>query len=84
MYYRLDPGDVDDFVRGRGVIYELMNQHEDVPSDKWPEDETSPEYEFCLFAREFNLLAGTSMPIPQPGKLQRLAAIIRENTLSCA
>ena len=63
MYYRLDPDDMDDFVRGRGIIYELMNGHEGVPDDKWPTDDTSPEYEFCFFAREFHRLAGTSMPI---------------------
>jgi hypothetical protein len=83
MYYRLDPSDVDDFVRGRGILHQLM-ANEQASDYKWPEKETSAEYEFCLFARAFGKLAGTSVPIPQSDKLQRLAAIIRENTLSGA
>ena len=81
MYYRLDPHHMDDFVRGRGLLYGLMSGRDASDEEKWPGGEASPEYEFCHFAREFHELAGTSVPIPRPDNLQRLAALIREKTL---
>ncbi len=82
MYYRLDPNDMADFIRGRGNIFKLMNDRETVEEKDWSEDPASPMYEFCRFACDFNKTDNTRLTLPDTQHLQKLAAIIRENTFT--
>lgn len=77
MYYRLDPDHLDEFIRGRGIIHDLMKNPGSVQSDKWG---NWPLREFCQFADRFGASTGTSMQLPQAEHLFRLASVIRENS----
>lgn len=78
MYYRLAPDDLDDFIRGRGIIYDLMRKVE-VRPETWG---TGPMREFCQYAARFGETVDSGMQLPQPEILARLASVIRENTLT--
>lgn len=78
MYYRLDPDELDDFIRGRGNIFELMRKSQ-VKSEDWG---TGPKREFCQYAARFGETVGAGMQIPSPQILVDLASIIRENTFT--
>jgi len=77
MYYRLDPDHLDEFVRGRGIIHDLIKSPGSIPSDKWG---NWPLREFCQFADRFGASTGTSMQLLSPEHLFRLASVIRENS----
>lgn len=77
MYYRLNPDHLDDFVRGRGVIYELMKNPGSVQSDKWG---TGPFREFCQYADRFGASARSSLQILRIDHLLVLTSIVREST----
>ncbi len=77
MYYRLDPNHLDEFVRGRGIIHNLMKNPGSVPSDKWG---NGPLREFCQYADRFGASTGASMQLPQTEHLFRLTSVIRENS----
>jgi hypothetical protein len=79
MYYRLDPDCLDEFVRGRGNIYELMKNPGSVNSDKWG---TGPMREFCKYADNFGASAGTTIQLPNSETLTALVSVIRENAFS--
>ena len=78
MYYRLDPDELDDFIRGRGSIFELMRKSQ-VESEDWG---TGPKREFCQYAARFGETVGAGMQLPSPQILADLASIIRENTFT--
>lgn len=77
MYYRLDPDHLDEFIRGRGIIHDLMKNPGSVQPDKWG---NWPLREFCQFADRFGASTGESMQLPQAEHLFRLASVIRENS----
>jgi hypothetical protein len=79
MYYRLDPDHLDEFVRGRGIIHDLMKNPGSKPSVEWG---SWPLREFCQYADRFGASTGTSMQIPQTEHLFRLASVIRENSFN--
>lgn len=62
MYYRLDPDELDDFIRGRGSIFELMRKSQ-VKSEDWG---TGPKREFCQYAARFGETVGAGMQLPSP------------------
>ncbi|MEM4204764.1 MAG: hypothetical protein QXS54_11900, partial [Candidatus Methanomethylicaceae archaeon] len=77
MYYRLDPDHLDEFIRGRGIIHDLIKSPGSIPSDRWG---SWPLREFCQYAGRFGASTGTSMQLPQTEHLFRLASVIRENS----
>ncbi|OAN46282.1 hypothetical protein A6A03_12955 [Chloroflexus islandicus] len=77
MYYRLNPDHLDDFVRGRGTIYELMKNPGSVQSGQWG---NGPFREFCQYADRFGASAGSSLQILRVEHLLVLASIVREST----
>jgi len=79
MYYRLDPEHLDEFVQGRGVIHNLMNNPGSVRSEEWG---TGPLREFCQYAARFGASTGTSMQLPTTEHLFSLVSVIRENTFA--
>lgn len=80
MYYRLDPDDLADFVRARGNIYRIMSNHETYKEENWDVSLTSPKWEFYMFARDFSITK--TMQLPRVEELQKLAAVVHENTLT--
>lgn len=76
MYYKLEPDEMAEFVRGRGEIYELLRNPTAVDSSHWGD---GPLREFCQYASHFGSVAGTSMQLPSPAMMHQLAAIVREN-----
>lgn len=77
MYYRLNPDHLDEFVRGRGVIYDLMKNPGSVQSDKWG---TGPLREFCQYADRFGATAGAGLQTLREDHLRVLTSIVREST----
>jgi hypothetical protein len=81
IYYRLEPHHLDDFVRGRGVLFELMRNPTSVGPEGWG---TGPLYEFCSFSGGFAARSRESMQVPDPKILFSLAQVLRENTVGRA
>jgi hypothetical protein len=79
MYYRLEPDHLDEFVRGRGIIYDLISHRSPVPSEKWG---SWPLREFCQFADRFGASAGETMRPPKTEHLFKLVSVIRENSFT--
>lgn len=78
IYYRLEPSRLDDFVRGRGPLYELMRNPKSVPAEMWGD---GPMYEFCSFTYDFASRSRQSMQVPDPSILFALAQVLRENAV---
>lgn len=72
LYYRLEPDYLADFVRRKGIIYELMKRSGTAASESWGRP---PLYEFCEFANSF----GSNVEIPDSDALGGLAATILGN-----
>ncbi|WP_322493500.1 hypothetical protein [Chloroflexus sp.] len=77
MYYQLNSDHLDEFVRGRGTIHELMKNLGSVQSDKCG---TGPFREFCQYADRFGASAGSSLQILRVDYLLVLTSIVREST----
>lgn len=78
MHYRLDPDCVDEFIRGRGIIYQLMTKAGSDKPGPWGSD---PLTEFCQFADRFGASSGRTVQIPSLEVLSWLGAVVRENAL---
>jgi len=77
MYYSIDPSNLDDFIRGRGSIYQLIKNPGSIPFENWG---TGPVREFCQFADRLGATSSSSMQIPSNEILFRLMSVIRENS----
>jgi hypothetical protein len=73
IYYSLQPDFLADFIREKGIIYELMRKPGSGGTASWGRP---PLYEFCEFANSFT----SNIPIPQSGALRELAATILGNS----
>jgi hypothetical protein len=73
LYYRLEPRYLADFIREKGIIYDLMKQSGQAGAQSWGEP---PLYEFCEFANRF----GSNIKVPGTGALRQLAATILGNS----
>jgi hypothetical protein len=77
MHYQLEPECLDDFIRGRGPIYEALRTTQSTGNqNEWG---VGPKLEFCRYANKFG--GGESLSIPPLSTLEWLAAVVRENAL---
>lgn len=77
MYYSVDPSILDEFVRGRGTIYQLIKNPGSISSEHWG---TGPVRETCQFADRLGATASSSLQLPSNDVLFKLMAVIRENS----
>jgi hypothetical protein len=77
MYYSVDPSVLDDFVRGRGSIYQLIKNPGSISSEDWG---TGPIREFCQFADRLGTTTSSSLQLPSNEILFKLISVIRENS----
>lgn len=76
MYYSVDPGILDEFVRGRGNIYQLIKNPGSISSESWG---TGPVREFCQFSDRLGATSSSSLQVPPNEILYKLMSVIREN-----
>jgi hypothetical protein len=76
MYYSVDPSVLDDFVRGKGNIYQLIKNPGSISSEDWG---TGPVREFCQFADRLSATS-SSLQLPTNEILFKLMSVIRENS----
>jgi hypothetical protein len=79
MYYSVDPSILDEFVRGRGNIYQLIKNPGSISSETWG---SGPLREFCQFADRLGATSSSSLQLPRNEILFKLMAVIRENSFS--